>query len=319
MKILITGATGFLGSHLLDRLTGKSELKDHIVYANFRSQKKIPEHASTDIIWLKGDVDDLSFIDKIDQLDCVIHTAGIVHSYDKQDFFNTNAEGTKKLVLKLKERFPALHFVLISSLAAKGPREAQGPISDYGRSKLKAEQYLNELAPNEWATSIVRPPMIMGPRDTAVLDIFKMVQGGVVLRGGNSKQPPKYSISCVYDLVDLIELLIVNKRSGIFYGHYPEIYNFNELIKAISNQFEKSVKTIVLPNGVLRFASSTLAKMNKVISMNARLTPDKVNEILALEWVAPNESVEGFNPQFDLEKTVAITFKDYLDKGQIKK
>ena len=192
MKVFVTGATGFVGSHLIDRFD--QEGIEHFGLA--RSQKKWNEFdlPGTPIL---GDLGKDSIDHWVSQLPAdlthFIHTAGVVHSFDKDIFDKINFEATKVLFQALKERFPKLHFIFFSSLAAVGPSQKQkahteevplNPPSLYGQSKMKAESFLISEKPLDWSLTIIRPPMVIGPRDPAVLDIFKMVKGKFILGTG---------------------------------------------------------------------------------------------------------------------------------------
>src|SRR6218665_984370 len=117
MKVLITGASGFVGSHLCERL-----LKDgHEVYALVRTPKKLTDLISTNdhLHLIKGDLDqeEMAWIKDLPaDLDVCVHTAGIVHSYLPQEFFRVNTVATEQLINALKKRYGSheVHFVLIS-------------------------------------------------------------------------------------------------------------------------------------------------------------------------------------------------------------
>lgn len=201
MKVFITGATGFVGGHLVESLTNEG-------IENIGLARSLDKWNSFDLPGspLLGDLNPDSIDNWIKKLPAdlthVVHTAGIVHSFNKDQFFKVNTQGTKTLFKKLKERYPKLHFVFISSLAAVGP-SSNGlphhelselkPTSQYGRSKKEAEDYLKLNLPSEWSLTIIRPPMVIGPRDPAVLDIFKMVKSRLVLETGLKGRKKQYS------------------------------------------------------------------------------------------------------------------------------
>ena len=144
MKVLVTGATGFVGSHLCDLLTKNN----HEVFALVRNPAKAKEFGVPGI-HLQGDLSNFTWVDELPKdLDAVIHTAGIVHSFDAKDFYDVNATATKDLIEALAS-FDGLKFTLVSSQAAGGPSPKNNPakesasaaVSEYGRSKLLAEKY----------------------------------------------------------------------------------------------------------------------------------------------------------------------------------
>jgi nucleoside-diphosphate-sugar epimerase len=330
MNILITGASGFVGTHLCNRL-----IKDgHHVFALVRTPSKFTEVNKSDRLKvIQGDLDhhDLTWVSLLpEDLHACVHTAGIVHSYVTEDFFQTNAKGTLNLVDNLKKRYASMQFVLISSLAAAGPsmgpemrteEDLDFPVSIYGRSKKKAEDYLKEFAPPEWTLSIIRPPMIIGPKDSAVLDIFKMVKGkGILLPGSNAKSK-MYSFVCVFDLIETIAKIMDHKKSGLFYSAHPHIVTFNELIHEIKKQMGiRFIFKIPIPLFILKVVAFILHFIHKFFQHQLRLTPDKYYELAATNWTCSGKKSETELSQvyhYDIEKTISITLQDYRNRRWI--
>ena len=247
MKILVTGANGFVGAHLCEKLLNEG----HSVYALVRSPKKFTISTHPRLFVIQGDLDQeqLTWMTSLPQdLETVIHAAGIVHSFSIEEFYRVNSSGTENLINHLKNKFRFLHFILISSLAACGPGtgiksrnedDINKPISIYGQSKKRAEEILLKLSPEEWVLSVIRPPMVIGPRDSAVLDIFKMVKAGIIILPGRDSKTKLYSFVCVFDLVDTILLIINSKKSGVFFSANPKTIKFNQLILEIKKQLHK--------------------------------------------------------------------------------
>ena len=329
MKVLITGANGFVGSHLCEKLLSDG----HCVYALVRSPKKftLPTHPRLTVIQGDLDQEQLQWLESAPfDLDTVIHVAGIVHSYSLEQFDRVNSEGTKNLINNLKNKFSTLHFLLISSLAASGTglnnkirdeEDLDFPISTYGRSKKKAEEILYQFAPREWVLSIIRPPMVIGPRDPAVLDIFKMVKTGLIVLPGQNSKIKLYSFVCVFDLVQTINLICNLKKPGVFFSACPEIISFNQLILEIKKQLKKKwIFYLSLPLFLVRIVAMILNFMYKVVPHSIPLTPDKYLELAATNWTcsglkSENELGQIYN--YNLEKTVTVTLLDYKSRGWI--
>ena len=329
MKVLITGASGFVGTHLCKKLLEEG----HEVFALVRTPSKFSEVAPHPRLkMIQGDLDqEFSWISLLpSELDSVVHTAGIVHSYNTDQFFQTNAVGTLKLSEALKTKYSTLHFVLISSLAAAGPSmgprkrnedDLDAPVSVYGRSKKKAEEHLKESAPQDWSISIIRPPMIIGPRDSAVLDIFKMVKGKAILLPGKGSLLKMYSFVCVFDLIDTIVKILNQKKNGMFYSAHPQTVSFSELILEIKNQLGVPfIYHLPMPLFLIKGLAMLLNFLNKVFPHQLRLTPDKVFELEATNWTCAGEKASlelGQQYEFDLEKTIAVTLEDYRQRKWI--
>ncbi len=329
MKILITGANGFVGSHLSKKLLQEG----HTVFGLVRTPSKILlPHANFYLI--KGDLstDNLSWAKALpDDLDGCIHTAGLVHSYNRDDFFRVNTEGTKVLILKLKELYPLkFKFLLISSLAAAGPvalgekkdeEQIDFPVSEYGRSKKESENYLKNLAPTSWQTSIIRPPMIIGPGDMAVLDIFKMVKSRIIILPGMNSKLKEYSFVCVFDLLETITKLLVCEESMLLYSAFPKTIQFKELIEEIRKQLKITwLIYLPIPLFIVKIISLLLSMIFKIKKHDLRLTPDKISELAPMAWTCDSTRSEtrlGQIYQYNLNVTVSNTLKDYRERGWI--
>jgi nucleoside-diphosphate-sugar epimerase len=329
MKVFVTGATGFVGSHLCDLLVKEG----HEVFSLVRSPKKAQEFKVPGT-YVQGSLSSSGSNEWINELpadlDAVIHTAGIVHSMDTNTFYKINSECTKVLIDDLKSRFSNLKFTLVSSLAACGPssetksiseQTKESPVSEYGKSKLLAEQYTNTLSPKEWVVNIIRPPMVIGPRDPAVLDVFKMVESGVVVSAGLGSINNRYSFVCVFDLVECIYKTILqeNKDTEVYFGSFPNSITLGELYNQLKSSQNKSrILNISIPSPLIKLIGSVIGALSKVIKIDIRLTPDKVNELLPSAWVCDSKKSQEqlkMNYQWNLERTIEKTLKDYKERN----
>lgn len=327
MKILITGATGFVGSHLIE--VCKDSGIEAIGLA--RSSRKW-DHFNFPGTPLLGDLSQSSIQKWVQELPSdlthVVHTAGIVHSFHSEKFFEVNTEATKDLFHALKDRFPKIHFVFISSLAAMGPSESEAhdemspltPTSLYGESKKQAEEFLKNHLPKEWSLTIIRPPMVIGPRDPAVLDIFKMVKGRLVLETGLGGRHKKYSFVCVHDLVAIILSALKKDHQNLatYFTAHPHETSFKEIIEVISKRMNKKPIILPIPFMAIRGLAHTMATVNRVYPIDFRLTPDKLHELYPDAWLCKGSKATkelGYEYGWDLEKTIDITLKDYQERG----
>lgn len=289
MKIFITGATGFVGIHLTELLVKEG----HQVYALVRSQKKsslLPKESHL----VFGTLEDPSFAHSLPtDLDAVIHVAGLVHSHDKNLFYKVNTHATERLIVSLKERYSRLHFIFISSLAAMGPgiKSVDSkllPVSNYGKSKRDAEELLEKIAPLAWTTTVIRPPIVIGPYDTAMLDLFKMCKSRIIPLIGKDAKARSYSFVSVFDLVKLISSVTTSpasERNFYLVAHEVSV-TFKEMIESIAKSIGiKKLIYLPLPHSPLKLLTKILDRL----PLNLRLTEDKLNEITAESWVlTPN-------------------------------
>ncbi len=180
MKVLITGANGFLGSHIVE----KALSKNHDTTAIIREGSDISNLAEIDgyqrISLNYSSVDSITNgLNELPEQDLIIHNAGLVKSYTLEKYLKVNVELTARLIQGIKESSAAglnTKFAYISSLAAKGPVGNGGPASNYGISKLKAEEVVTNSGLN-WM--IFRPTGIYGARDVQFVPLIKAVKLGL--------------------------------------------------------------------------------------------------------------------------------------------
>ncbi len=329
MNILITGATGFVGSHLCELLTKNG----HNVFGLVRNPAKAKEFnvPGTYVTGSLSSTDQNTWIDQLpEKLDAVIHTAGIVHSMKKEYFYSVNALATQRLILDLREKYSELKFTLISSLAGAGPsdrghkkseEDIPEPVSDYGRSKKLAERFTKELSPKSWSVAIVRPPMVIGPRDPAVLDIFKMVNNSFIVTAGLDGANNEYSFVCVYDLIETIIKTLENdfEQPEIFFSAHPDVITTGQLYTEIKKQANKKfLFNLRIPSPIIKLIAFQIGFFSKFMNIDIRLTPDKVNELLPKAWTCKSgKSASLLSQQYhwNLEKTIAGTLEDYKKRN----
>ena len=185
MRLAITGATGFVGSHLLDAALAAG----HEVKALTRSK----QHDRDGVDWVVGDLSSRDALEwLVDQADAVIHVAGTINAPNKAGFEEGNVAGT--LAMLAAATAGGIHrFVHVSSLAAREPK-----LSLYGASKQRGEELVHSSG-LDWA--IVRPPAVYGPGDRETLELFRMARLGLML------MPPKGRVSVIH-ADDLARLLL---------------------------------------------------------------------------------------------------------------
>lgn len=323
MKILVTGSTGFVGSHLVDQLVSEG----HEVFSLVRNLNKAREFEVKGEL-INGSLNPSEKNEWVDQLpsdlEAVVHTAGIVHATDTDDFYKVNTHSTNQLGIDLAVRYKNLKFILISSLAAAGPSSSlineealENPISEYGKSKLAAEKIVIDHFPKAWLKTIIRPPMVIGPRDPAVLDVFKMVKSGFVPGVGLKSSLKTYSFVCVFDLINTISLSLKdeNKKTEVYFSSFPKEVRFEQLLESISTQLKSRKPFIIpLPTSLVKLTSKILP----YIAPEARLTTDKLKEITPSAWIcSSSKSVLNLGQTYiwDLHKTIEVTLKDYRSRG----
>lgn len=332
LKIFVTGATGFVGSHLCDKL----KREGHQVYALVRNEKKLKllEEKVNIVNGSLASEGQNKWIQVLpDDLDVVYHLAGIVHHFDAQQFITTNFLASKILLDDLKSKYKKdLKIIFLSSLAAAGPtsekeetideEKTPKPVSEYGRSKLLTEEMFAQEIPKNWNLNIFRPPMVIGPRDPAVLDVFKMVKGGFVPVVGHEGHKNNYSFICVFDLIDILFATLYQQKENnkeIYFTSHPQSASFEELVNAIqATQDKRRVRFIHFPFLLLKFFSMVASLIYKILPVEIRITPDKLFELKEKKWLCSGKKVAKdfqYEYQWDLDRTIKVTTEDYKNRG----
>lgn len=214
-RVLLTGASGFIGYHLVRKLSRK----------NCEIRVLVRQNSATDFLrpfnvrFYRGDLANRESLDAaLDGCDTVFHLAGRVRAKDWTEFFETNAQGTTNLARAASQQNVPPTFIYVSSLAVMGPsrknapkreNDIPAPITDYGRSKLEGEKSLSDFA-DVMPCSIVRPGIVYGEADRMNLELFKTVKkmGVCPIPGWQDR---------IYSWIhadDLAELMISVARTG---------------------------------------------------------------------------------------------------------
>jgi len=322
LKALITGATGFVGSHLADKLLAKG----YELFCLRRKSSSIRWLDGKNVKYVTGDLfSNEALEDVIKDMDFVFHVAGVVKAKTKEGFYKGNYEATKNLLEITHKVNPALKkFVLISSQAAAGPARSDKPVDEntkpepittYGITKLKAEEEVEKYA-GKFPVTIIRPPAVFGPRDTEILIYFKTFQRGLnSVIGFDAKY---LSLVYVEDLADGIILAAENEISNgqKYFICMDKAYNWEEIGNATSGLLGKKAIRIRIPHSVV-YSVGYLAELFSTFSKNpATLNIEKCKDITQLRWVCSNEKAKrelGFEAKYSLEEGFKKTIDWYRE------
>ncbi|MBR0551172.1 NAD-dependent epimerase/dehydratase family protein [Stakelama marina] len=298
--IAVTGATGFVGSHLLELARDAGH--------RVRALTRRPQEAIDGVDWVPGSLDDRDALVRLAEgADAVIHVAGVVNAPDKTGFEHGNIEGTRNM-LAATEQAGVGRYVHVSSLAAREPQ-----LSRYGWSKAEADK-LVEASGRDWA--IVRPPAIYGPGDMEMLELFRLASRGIALL------PPggRLSVIEVRDLGRLLLELAVRPEAAnqrIFEPDDGEAggWSHKQFARAIGNAVDRRVAAIALPRPLM-LAGAHLDRL--VRGKRAKLTPDRVAYFCHEDWVSdpgnhPPEAL--WRPEIQTSAGLAATAAWYRAQG----
>lgn len=313
MKIFITGGTGFVGTHLIRTLCKNP--KNKVFYLCRDPEKAKSKNLPGNPIM--GDLKNLKNLSQLPfDLDIVVHLASVVHAFDTKKFHQVNVEGTKNLVYVLRKKYSKLKFINISSLAAFGPMDGLDrpiseidlpmPVSEYGKSKLAQETWLNHHF-ESWDLVILRPPMVIGAGDPAFDQVVQMVKNKIILYPALNGGKKEYSFISVDDLVRSIRDSIEKECNGEYFVSYPIPISYEELIKEISHQLALKPFVIKVPLFVTLILSYLTSVLYKFFKIDLRLTPDKYNELKPNKWICDStrfQRVYDFKYKDDLRITI---------------
>lgn len=326
MTVLVTGATGFLGSHVAEQLSKAGRTARCLVRKT--SDKSFLEKLDN-IEFAEGTVEDRdSFERAAEGVEAIVHSAGLVKAKTPEEFHRVNADGTRNALWAAKAAGDSLkRFVLVSSQAASKPSEdgtptkvsdGSAPVTHYGRSKLAAERATLAMK-DELPVVILRPSAIYGPRDKEILAFFAAVKAGVFPYMGS----PHKRISMVYGAdcaAACIRAIDADVPSGsVFFVDDGVGHEMHDLIAQIETVMNKRAwLRFPLPRPVVQTAALASELYGKARGQAVMLTRDKCNELFAPHWVcdsAPTREALGWQPETSFADGTRTTYEWYVANG----
>ena len=305
MRILVTGATGFVGVNTVKRLSEK-----HEVYVFVRNLDAAKEYFGNSVHTMQGDVTDNESLEnafKYVKYDAVLHIAGVINAHNLKKLYNVNKLGSKN-VAEVSAKYKIKNFIYVSSLSARGPDGFNRPVSHYGNSKRLGELEILSTYCFE-NVKILRPPIIFGPYDNGTLPLFKLSKYGIAPVIDRT-----YSFLFIDDLVEILKRLVEFKTKSpkVFYASSFTIH-FNDLAGCLLKTSGKGMIKATPPMGLIKIAA-------KFSSKRSPFTEDKVREILPKAWTCDNDTIKtylDFEPQWDMCSSVEKSFEWYEENGWI--
>ena len=326
--VLVTGANGFVGSHLVEALLARGCR----VRCMVRRTSDLGFVRHLPVEWAYADLcDGEGLRAAIQGAEAVCHCAALTRALDEETFLRVNAQGAEVLARACLEANPGLRrFVFVSSVAAAGPSDGPGDVVDesrpprpltwYGKSKLAAEQLLRALAgegDSPLPLTIVRPAAVYGPRDRDFHAYFRAINLHFSPQLGQGER----CVSLIYvrDLVDLLVRALEQKEAvGQTYFGCGTASTYAELAETIARVLDRRPMRINVPLAALGPIAAMSTVQGRLTGRPALLNDQRLIELRQRSWLFSGDKARrelGFEAQYDLETGVRETAEWYRREG----
>ena len=313
---LVTGANGFIGSHLVDQLLASGCMVHGLV------------RESSSLKWLDASKVHLHRVDlalpdfkvpALEKLDYVFHCAGLTKAKSRSGYFQVNATACSNLYEQCQKRGRQIKSIVhLSSLAATGPSSLGSlvdeitlckPVTFYGQSKLAGEEIALQYSQSIPLT-VIRPPVVYGPREENFFTFIKLIQKGWGLQIGRAGK----ELSLIY-VSDLVEAMLTasdpTKQKGrSYFVTDGRVYVWEQIAKECARIMNIHVKTLKIPEAVLVPVALFFEAWSSVSSKPALFDRQRMIDIRQSSWSASPENFFkdfGFTPKYGLSRGLAET------------
>jgi len=321
---MLTGATGFIGSHIAERLIQK---KINLQLFTRRRNGLIDLFEKRGATIYVAQPDNMEILrSSLKDADVIIHCAGATKALRDSDYIKANVEFTTNLLNAANKQ---QRFVFISSQAAAGPSDSFIPIDEnaepnpltyYGKSKLMAENHIKEWGKANNNYVILRPSVVYGPGEKDILNFFKLVNNGILLLLGNGKK--RFSILHVHDLVNAVMICADHPSSGeTYFVCNDKASSWEELGLSIKNALKRAhALTFKVPEHMAWVAGHVLDVISLMTQRPSLLNGQKIIEAKQAAWLCSNSKIKDklkWNPEITLEKGIKQTADWYIQRNWI--
>lgn len=320
-KVLITGASGFVGYHLIEQAIARG----YKVYAAIRRSSNVDHLSGFNVTYTNLNYADTTALRKdiVDNgYDYIIHASGTTKAKTLADYNLVNADYSRNLALatvgtKVKK------FVFVSSLAAIGPLvEVKGriaadqspvPVTSYGQSKLQAEAFLKEI--KDLPLLVIRPTAVYGPREKDIFILFNSINKGLEPYIGDFDQRLSFvyvkDLACI--ILQALESTLTQQSYNISDGYG---YDRFALATYAKKQLSKRTLKFHIPLPLVKMLAVMLDKVYAKSAATPALNKEKLAELTAVNWVCDIKKAEmelGYSPKYNLEQGLAETMRWYRE------
>ncbi|MCL4176939.1 MAG: NAD(P)-dependent oxidoreductase [Verrucomicrobia bacterium] len=328
MKVLLTGANGFVGSHILDVLLARG--MSLVILLRPTARRHWIQEQLDQVEVRAGSLTDPAVLETaLKDVTHVVHCAGCTKAVNPKDYFQANQAGTRQLVDAINQHAPKLdRLIYISSLAASRPATsaepateemASAPVTIYGRSKLAGEREIQEHCRVPYG--ILRPAAVYGPRDPDFLNLFKAVGSRVTPLVRKGRQ--ELSLVYVRDLADAVALGLEHPRGagGVYHVAEPQVVTSRGLVEEIARQMGVRPLIPPLPRPLLWLICAGRDLVSGLTGRPHILSRQKFAEVVAPGWVSGTDRLRrelGFVCETGLKEGIGRTLAWYRAQGWLR-
>ena len=314
--VFVTGASGFIGSHVVDAL-----LQRHCTVHCLVRRTSDPRWLDRTKVHLHyGNLEKpFSLKEFLGKTDYVFHCAGLTRAKTRQEFFRANATACKTLYEECAEHGKHLKRIIhISSLASVGPALPDQPVDEntpckpltyYGKSKLAGEQIARQFS-SSLPIVILRPPIVYGPRE---VNFFAFIDG--IARGWNLQVGHKNRVLSLIYITDLVQAMLraaVGPSPGndVYFITDGNFYHWDDVVETASEVLNVRPRSIRIPDGLLAFIGLLLEFMSIYQKKPPLLDSQRIIDIRQSAWTASSKKFFDrfeFQPQYDFKKGLEET------------
>jgi nucleoside-diphosphate-sugar epimerase len=318
-EYLITGGTGFVGSHLVEALA-RSGATARALVRETSDTRLLEQHGIEPV---HGSLDDVASLQRaLGDAPVVLHLAAATRALRPETYHAVNEVGTERLLDAMEAEGGRRRMVYLSSLAAVGPSrdrpvrpdDEPRPVTVYGRSKLAGERAA--LARQTVDAAVLRAPAVYGPRDRDLLTFFRFAKWHLLPTAG----PPERPIQLVHarDLAEAILGAGQASALGVYHIAEPQWYPWSEVLHMVAAAVGRKAVRIQIPGIAVQWAGVVSGTVARWLGQPVIFDREKARELLAPGWTCETEAARaafGFQARIPLEEGLRETVHWYRSQG----
>lgn len=321
--LLITGATGFVGSHVVEAIAGRATHLRALTRTSSR-REKLEQYGIESVL---GALEDAESVQRaVEGADVVVHMAAALRAADEAGFARVNQQGTEAVVEAIrKARKPPRRLVYLSSLAAVGPArdgrpvgpaDEPAPLTAYGRTKLAGERICRGVAPDTEVV-ILRATAVYGPGDRDLFDFFRLAKRGVL--PVPTGPPRRLQLVHAADLARAVVLAATGASGGgVYHIAEPQSHSWAEVVTLVGRAVGREGRLVPVPAALISIAGAISEAFGRLVGRPSIFSRDKARELLAPGWLCETDGAKrglGFEAQIALEPGLSSTAEWYRAQG----